>query len=204
MWKFKEGELHYRSSPLLPALSADAQSFTWHISRNYSIRARRDSADSLILYVHDMSLHKDLAQLHTNNRFPVAVSVSPDGNRLLVAFENAWVEGWAISTGQMLFSHRDTYTIYVPNAWFPSQGHIGAVFSPDAAYVALKYTKDVNFGGPTWPVRLCRVSDGMCVGVFTEHQSYVTALAFTPDGKTICYCTADGSVYFRPIGHLMK
>ena len=73
---------------------------------------------------------------------------------------------------------------------------LSASFSPDGSYVALPYTHG--------PLRICQVSDGECIASFVHRGTWVTKVTFTPDGKTICYGMEDGTVYIRPLCHLIS
>ncbi|KAI0698678.1 quinon protein alcohol dehydrogenase-like superfamily, partial [Earliella scabrosa] len=112
------------------------------------------------------------------------VSISPDGAHLRTVSAYATVKIWELRTGKELLSVQDAYPARPPSI-------LCASFSPDGSHVALPYTHG--------PLRICRVKDGECIASFVHRGTWVTKLAFTPDGRTICYGMEDGTVCIRPL-----
>ena len=48
------------------------------------------------------------------------------------------------------------------------------------------------------------VSDGSCVGTFTEHRDVVWRIAFSPDGKTLSSGAGDGTVIIRHMADIIS
>ena len=113
------------------------------------------------------------------------MSFSSDRSRIMTVYDDTTLKERDIFTGHELFSSQDAY--------YPVQSYSlgAAAVSPDRMLVALGYHDGA--------VRICRAASGQCVAVFTEHESRIEKLAFTPDGQILCSASCDGAVVIRPL-----
>ena len=114
-----------------------------------------------------------------------AASFSQDG-RLVLAASPDGVKVWDLDSSIEL-SELKGHGIY--------NGVRDAHFSPCGKYIAC--------GGDGYIGVLWRISDGMLV-VFSEHKSWVTHVAFSPDGQTVMSAAFDGSVVIRRMCDIIR
>ena len=137
-------------------------------------------------YIEDPLLIWDLATLQVSQRLlttnfwlrPNNLVFSPDSKLLAFAEFNRGVHVWSLAAGKII-AQLPTY-----HHWL---GPLGLAFSPNGQTLA--YTE--NEGGE---IALWKVRDQSVVRRFKGHTWYVTALAFTPDGKLLCSGSADRTV----------
>ena len=96
-----------------------------------------------------------------------------------------WVAFGCPDLGQLLVWEWQSET-YV----LKQQGHANGMkclaYSPDGSLVAT--------GGEDAKVKLWNTSSGFCFVTFTEHESSVTGVCFTPNGKVVLSASLDGTV----------
>ena len=114
-----------------------------------------------------------------------AASFSPDGKLVLAASPDG-VKVWDLDSGIEL-SELKGHGI--------CNGVRDAHFSPCGKYIAC--------GGDGYIGVLWRISDGTLV-VFSEHKSWVTHVAFSPDGQTVMSAAFDGSVVIRRMCDIIR
>ena len=176
------------SNPTASAHSPHQRVLYW---RHYALFASNTSIEFNALVLHNLLDNRTIATLPCNkpDTDMKHVSISPDGVYIRAVSAYATVKIWHLRTGKELLSFQDTYPARPPSL-------LSASFSPDGSHVALPHTHG--------PLRICRVRDGECVASFVHRGTWVTKLAFTPDGKTICYGMEDGTVYVRSLSHLIS
>jgi WD40 repeat protein len=122
----------------------------------------------------------DIAAVNGHTDLVSAVAFSPDGKTLASGSWDATVKLWDVATGQNLATFGAQFVRVDAVAFSPDGKTLavgGAVFFPAGADPS-------TFGLLPGEVRLFDVVSGKSIATFpTDH--YVTAVAFSPDGKTL-------------------
>jgi WD40 repeat protein len=122
---------------------------------------------------------------------PTALTFDPKGSVLAVSLGNSV---------QLRTIGDDTVRVH-----FPRQRDVvnAATYSPDGRLLAVGLgSRRENFGPSATTVQIWRVDDSTLVAKHPGHRNIVTAVAFTPDGRTLVSGSEDGTIRFWDVPQL--
>jgi WD40 repeat protein len=132
-------------------------------------------ADAVVI---DPASGRELHRFSVSAPLACAVAVSPDGSLVAVGDEDgagAFVRIWQTATG------KQTHKLYSGRGYRPNR----LVFSPTNATLA---------GVMTSQVRVWDLATGKRARMYLGHDSVVTALAFSPDGRRLATAGLDQTI----------
>jgi WD40 repeat protein len=138
---------------------------------------------------------------------PVTVSLSPDGNKLLIGTKESEIFSYDLKnhnlgstkteskeTDQILFSH---YNDYVAASFsdgtvslfkFPSMDHVNTWSAHSPGQTVISFHPSGNYlasGGKDKMIRVWNIPDGSLVSEWKAHEDPLASLAFTPSGTQL-------------------
>lgn len=132
--------------------------------------------DPQLVLLWDLTTHKVAATLATNVWMRAgSITFSPDGQWLAFVTQLSGLRLWNVKTLSEVTNL---------SAWYLTAGTLGMAFSPDSHTLA--YNEN-EYGA----ILLWDIASQSGVDRLTGHQSYVTALAFSPDGQTLASGSQD-------------
>ncbi len=126
------------------------------------------------------------------------MAFSPDGRTLAANGRNG-LTLWSGETGEVRARLADSANLFFLGGWWFGGGAMMA-FSPDGKFFVAPQNRPSKRG--VFVLNLWEVASGKAVGVMpedperTEHTGIVTALAFSPDGRTLATGSMDHSIRF--------
>lgn len=135
-------------------------------------------ATSIGVWLYDASTDTELNLLSEIPDYVEAIAFSPDGRTLASSgySPNHIIRLWNIDTGEL----RGIFDGY--------EEILALAFSPDGTVLAS------SGGGPDYPIRLWNVVNRQLEGTLLGHTHWISALAFSADGKTLVSGSEDNTV----------
>ena len=123
--------------------------------------------------------------------FQPSVSLSPDGRRLAVARfypgSGGPIEVWDVATGKLVHKLGDRHFTLVR-------------FSPDGKHVAAFTGRSAPFAfANPWQIMIWDTATGRLINQLSGPADCVTAMTFTPDGKSLLLAGSDKAISFRDV-----
>ncbi|HEV3236326.1 MAG TPA: sigma-70 family RNA polymerase sigma factor [Gemmataceae bacterium] len=119
----------------------------------------------------------------------MSIAYSKDGNKLVSAGADHLARLWDTDTGKEIRTfgeEADRGNAFAPSRWVHS-----VALSPDGKFLA---TGEHSPGWPVHTIRLWDIETGKEIRKIEGHKAGITALAFSPDSKTLASGSADKTV----------
>ena len=140
---------------------------------------RNNDPDACVVRIWDAATGSHVAVLAGHSKTVQSISFSPDGRSLLSVAEDVsmWVWDCGTWSGKQTGVSRDGES--------PVEHWLQCV-RPDGKYVVTRPYKGL--------VQLWRTSDGECVAMLDEHDSFVSCIEFSPNGQFLVSGDGEGIV----------
>jgi WD40 repeat protein len=139
--------------------------------------------DSAKVYLWDTATGKEVRRLPAGQELVISVAFSPDGKTLAagVSDNRTLVRLWDVASGDLRWE-----------TTVKEGGQPTVTVSPDGRFVAVGSGR-VAAKEPC-PIHLLDADTGQEVRTLGSHQEHISALAFSPDGKTLASGSFDGMI----------